>query len=517
MTGSKRHVVTKVIVGLCAALWTPVLAAGDLTLEEQRGREIYLRGMTADGRDIVALLDGGATRANASVFPCASCHGAEGKGKNEGGVSTPDITWATLTKPYPLVRPSGVTRPPYSERTLKRAIVMGLDSGGRELQPSMPHFQLSYSDANDLIAFLKDLGRFFDPGISESIIRIGVLLPQMERLPAMHRSIQTVLSRYFDHVNNGGGIYGHRIELRFLDLQDSPSESVAMIRRWLERESIFALTGSFLAGAERDLAPVFSQSGTPVICAFALDPDSGGVSPNPYVFYLDAGLRGELEELIGLAQKQFPSGARLVVAAAPYDVTRKLSQYVKASFFGARWSVSEVTADANGCRSAAGNPLTQVVFWITPQFSADTLQECSSILSKQAMFFVPGSFTTRELGEIHETLDHRVFVTMPVASLARQGEGTGSASVALDTRVGPERDTVEASTRASADLLAWALQRAGRNVSRQRLVETLEGAYNLDFGLGFPITYGRNRHVGGYAYKAFVLDVRQHAVMPVNP
>jgi len=517
MTGSKGHVLSQAIVGICTALCTLLIGASELTPEQQRGRQIYLRGTTADGRDIVALLDGGAVRANGSVFPCATCHGSEGRGKNEGGVAVPDITWGGLTKPYPVARPGGGPRPPYSERTVRRAIVMGLDSAGRPLQSVMPHFQLSYRDANDLIAYLRNLGRVSDPGLSDSLVRIGVLLPPTERLPAMHRSIRTALSTYFDRLNSNGGIYGRRIELKFLDLPESKAETAAAIRAWLEHESIFALTGSFLARAESDAAPVFNESGTPVICAFVLDPDTSSVPVNLYVFYLDAGLHGELEQLIGVAEKQFDSGRRAVVAAAPYDVTRKLTQYLRTSLIGGGWSVSEITADTNGCRAAAADPPTKVVFWITPEFSPDTLQECSSIVGKQAVFFLPGSFANRELLQLDETLDRRVLVTLPVANLERKEVLAGSTSIALDGQTWPDRNTVETSALASAALLAWALQRAGRNVTRQKLVETLEGAYNLDFGLGFPITYGPNRRVGGNPYKPFVLDLRLHVLVPASP
>jgi hypothetical protein len=510
---TNRQLLGYLIVGMIAGLCPLLVAAIDLTPEE-RGRVIYFRGTTADGKEIVALLDGGTTRANGSVLPCASCHGAEGKGKNEGGVEPPDITWETLTKPYPVARPGGGSRPPYSERTLKRAITMGLDSVGRPLQSVMPHFQLSYRDGSDLIAFLKQLGRVSDPGLSESVIRIGVVLPPPERLPAMRRSIQGVLSAYFDHLNSSGGIYGRQIELKFLDLQDSPTESAVAIREWLRRESIFALTGSFLAHAESEVMPVFNEFGTPLICAFTFYPDLSSIPLNPYVFYLDAGLRGELEELITLAQKQFVSGARVSVAASLSGLTRKLTQYVSTNLTGAGWSVSEITADENGCRAAASPP-TQVVFWIAPQFSADALQECSFIVGKQAVFMVPGSFASRELFRLSEKLDHRVFVTTPVLNLPKEAVAE-STSKALDPQSWPDQDTVEASALASARLLVWALRISGRNVSRQKLLESLEGAYNMDFGLGFSITYGPNRRVGGSAYKAVVLDLHSRSLVPAD-
>jgi mono/diheme cytochrome c family protein len=69
--------------------------------EEPRGREIYFRG-TAAGKEITALLDGGQTRIVASMFPCAGCHGADGRGKTEGGIAAPDITWSAEGRwPFP--------------------------------------------------------------------------------------------------------------------------------------------------------------------------------------------------------------------------------------------------------------------------------------------------------------------------------------------------------------------------------------------------------------------------------
>ena len=61
---------------------------------EQRGRQIYLRGVNAAGQDIVATM-GNPTVASgntpaaeipAAYLACVSCHGRDGAGKPEGGV-----------------------------------------------------------------------------------------------------------------------------------------------------------------------------------------------------------------------------------------------------------------------------------------------------------------------------------------------------------------------------------------------------------------------------------------------
>jgi hypothetical protein len=101
-------------------------------------------------------------------------------------------------------------------------------------------------------------------------------------------------------------------------------------------------------------------------------------------------VRGELEQLISVAEKSFASGVRVAIATPPYQALRKLTQYVRTNLSVRDWSVTEISPDENGCRVAANGPSVQVVFRITPQFSADMLEECSAIVGQQAVFILPG-------------------------------------------------------------------------------------------------------------------------------
>ncbi len=58
---------------------------------------------------------------------------------------------------------------------------------------------------------------------------------------------------------------------------------------------------------------------------------------------------------------------------------------------------------------------------------------------------------------------------------------------------------------AAADTLIEALRRAGRDVSREKLVDQLETLRNLDTGFVPPLTYGPARRLG--ARGAFVMKV----------
>src|SRR5580698_6972394 len=125
--------------------------------QEERGRQIYLHGKNSSKTAITATV-GGDTRVSAAVLPCGNCHGADGRGRPESGIVPSNLTWDVLTKPYRLTNSAGRTRPPYDERLLRRAITMGIDSGGNTLSPAMPRYDLSLLDAKDLIAYIHQLG-----------------------------------------------------------------------------------------------------------------------------------------------------------------------------------------------------------------------------------------------------------------------------------------------------------------------------------------------------------------------
>jgi hypothetical protein len=107
--------------------------------------------------------------------------------------------------------------------------------------------------------------------LTATTVRLGVILPAADR---SRRIVRETLTRYVEEVNGAGGIYGRRVELRFTEFV-----GVKELRDFIEREQIFAFTGSSLTGAEA----VLRDTGTPAVAAF------GGGAGNPYVFYLDKG------------------------------------------------------------------------------------------------------------------------------------------------------------------------------------------------------------------------------------
>lgn len=95
---------------------------------------------------------------------CVSCHGIRGRGGEPvmmGTAIPSDIRYAVLTEmeghAHETEGEEEEAHPPYTDEVLKRAITRGLDPAGKPLDWTMPRWEMSEQDLNDLIAYLKRL------------------------------------------------------------------------------------------------------------------------------------------------------------------------------------------------------------------------------------------------------------------------------------------------------------------------------------------------------------------------
>jgi len=88
-----------------------------------------------------------------------SCHDEDGEGRVPimmGTAIPPSITYEELTSEEHDME-EDEEHPPYTDETIKIAIRQGEDPSGEELDYTMPRWDMSDKDANDLIEYLKTL------------------------------------------------------------------------------------------------------------------------------------------------------------------------------------------------------------------------------------------------------------------------------------------------------------------------------------------------------------------------
>lgn len=193
----------------------PVASSAEVTQHESvaRGRSLYVNGIHADGQGLIARYPGSELPLPQAFVACVNCHGFEARGGREAGVDASDIRWATLSKPYDLTRADGSRRAPYDSAAFFRALTKGRDPSGQELDSAMPRFTLSSADADDLRIYLQYLANPGDQGVSDEVLTIGIMTASDPAGQETTNADQALLGCWFDQFNTKGGIFRRRIQV----------------------------------------------------------------------------------------------------------------------------------------------------------------------------------------------------------------------------------------------------------------------------------------------------------------
>jgi mono/diheme cytochrome c family protein len=138
-----------VLLGSCSAGAALPAATGPAGV----GQRIYDAGIGPDGTPIAR--SGGLGMMTGAG--CASCHGRNGHGGATMMFNAPNITYANLTNPAGMVEVDGTHGMVYTDALIRRAVVDGIGADGDTLDSTMPRWQLSDAEWQDLLAYLKTL------------------------------------------------------------------------------------------------------------------------------------------------------------------------------------------------------------------------------------------------------------------------------------------------------------------------------------------------------------------------
>lgn len=220
------------------------------------GRRIYHEGVGADGRTLTARSGVDATALPAAFVACMNCHGVDGRGKTEAGVTAVDIRWDNLAKPYGAALASGRRRPAYEARSFERALTQGVDAAGQALDAAMPRYALTTEEASALLGYLAHIGRERAEGVTDAAIVLGLRVTADERGELALR----VLNAWSEEVNGAGGIYRRRVQFVGFGANESPP--------------VFAVLSADLTDAGSAAMLELAQRGVPVLVA-GRAPDGG--------------------------------------------------------------------------------------------------------------------------------------------------------------------------------------------------------------------------------------------------
>ena len=341
-----------------------------------------------------------------------------------------------------------------------------------------------------------------DPGVTDTTITLGMSAPLSGPNGAYGLDMRQTISAYFEQVNKAGGINGRKLELIALDDGYETERAVANTKTLIKEKNVFALLAYYGSSPTTEtMNTVFGPAKVPLvgtISGAATLRESLATNPNArYMFNVRASYADEAEVIVN---QMVSLGLKNIAVFYQNDgfgksgldgVTSALKKHNLApSSVG---TVERNSVDVTKAVEAIAKTTPQAVVMVT--------------LYKPTAAFVKAM---KKLGQ------HPMLMTLSpvgaellVQELGPDSRGIGVSQVVpypWNDVVPVVRDYHKLSNKGAysyygmegylmARTMIEGLKRAGKDLSREKLVASLESMSGADLG-GYRINYGPNTRLG---------------------
>ena len=330
----------------------------------------------------------------------------------------------------------------------------------------------------------------YAPGVDVRTVRAGVLLPPGDALGGAAAAVRAVLQAHAASVNAGGGVHGRALDVAFDDPGGSAPERAAAARTLLQRERLFVLGASYIDGADNEIAALADEMQVPLIATSG----SPAVASSRFARAILAGPAEIARTLVAFAARQLGAERRVAVVhdgKCPAAREAALNEARRAAFAvtdDADLANLDVTLDALRTRRcdtvvflAGFDPLERFLAWGREhEWHPDLLLPASSA--------APESLAGTAA---------RAWIALPTGPFDRTLRGLHDyGALQAFAPLLPDFPTLQFAALAAAELLVEALRRAGRELTRERFLDAIDGITNFETGLVPSLSFSQTRHIG---------------------
>lgn len=342
-------------------------------------------------------------------------------------------------------------------------------------------------------------------GVSDMSITIGMSAPMSGPNGAYGQDMRQVITGYFDQLNKSGGINGRRLTLVSLDDGYETDRTVANTRKLIEESRVFALLQYYgSTPTTQAMNDVFGPARVPLVGTIS-GADSIRQSPkdnpnNRYMFNVRASYADEtaamVNQLISLRVNNIAvfyqndgfgkSGLDGVAAAL------KRHNLAPSAVGAVERNSLDVTAAAKAIAKATPQAVIMVTLYKPTAAFVREMRKLGQNPQFLTLSPVGAEQLAKELGDdargigISQVMPYPFIDTAPVVrDYQRLMQGMKSTAY---TYYGIE-------AYVTARVMVEAIRKAGREITRDKLVEALEGMKNADVG-GYRVNFSPNDHSG---------------------
>ena len=337
------------------------------------------------------------------------------------------------------------------------------------------------------------------PGVTAKSILLGESAPFSG--PAAQLGIQMNIGTkaYFDKVNAQGGVYGRKIELKTRDDRYEANLCADNTRKFIQQDKVFALISYVGTPTTVAAMPIFTEAKVPLIGPFT----GAEVLRNPvnrYIFNVRASYFDETEKIV---EQLVSTGNRKIAVFYQDDA------YGQAGLKGV-----QIAMDKRNLKVVALGKVERNTVNVQDAVKTINAAQPDGVIMISAYTSI-AEFVREMKAAGSTTQFHNVsFVGSTALADALKDEGYGVAiSQVVPFPWGPEvrivKEYQEILAKAGhtdynfsslegfivGEVMVDALRRAGKNLTREKLIAALESMDNVDLG-DFAVTFSPTNHSG---------------------
>lgn len=351
-----------------------------------------------------------------------------------------------------------------------------------------------------------------DPGVSDNSIVLGMSAPFSGPNGAYGEDMRRTIKAYFEQINKAGGINGRKLELIALDDGYETDRTVANTKTLIKDKNVFALLSFYGSSPTTEaMNSVFGPAKVPLVGTISgagTLRESLTANPNGrYMFHVRASYADETEAIVS---QMVSLGLRSIAVFYQNDgfgkaglegVTAALKKHNLAPSAVGTVERNSLEVGPAVAAIAKGNP--QAVVMVTLYKPTAAFVRAMKRAGQHPMFMTLSPVGTEQL----------------VQELGQEARGIGVSQVVpypWNDTVPVVRDYQKLAAKPGAysyyglegylmaRTMVEGLRRAGKDLTREKLVATLEGLNAVDFG-GYRINYSPAQRGGSHFVELTVI------------
>jgi ABC-type branched-subunit amino acid transport system substrate-binding protein len=337
------------------------------------------------------------------------------------------------------------------------------------------------------------------PGVTNDTIVLGQSAALSGPAAAIGEAMRDGALTYFEHVNAAGGVHGRQIKLVSLDDGFEPDRTKQNTRKLIHEQRVFALFGYTGTASSYAALPIFSYEGVPFFAPYT-GTEGLRIPFNRYVFNIRASYADETERLVDWLVSQRKTRIAVVYEAdshgqAGYEGVQSALERRRMKV-AAKGSVWRNTIEVDGAVKLISSEKPQAVIMIsTYKAAAEFIKEYNATGERPYYLnvsLVGAKALANELGrDAHGVIVSQV-VPYPLYPSGIAREMRSLASSRRPNSV-PTYNDIEGYIAAKA--FVEGLRRAGRELTRDKLVAALESFKDVDLGQ-YRLSFSPDDHTG---------------------